>query len=167
MFNIDEFIIVVYLCVDAHLESLLTRYPPRRRGFAPGLRDSEVLTLEMVGEFLGHPDDSAIGRYFRRHWRDWFPGLGHRSTFIRQAANLWQYKQWLHQRLIQALGANQQDLYLIDGFPRPICGFKRAPQARVFQGSASFGCSATKLVTFYGFRGHLSSPLKGLSLVSP
>jgi len=80
MFNIDEFIIVVYLCVDAHLESLLTRYPPRRRGFAPGLRDSEVLTLEMVGEFLGHPDDSAIGRYFRRHWRDWFPGLGHRST---------------------------------------------------------------------------------------
>ncbi len=48
MFNIDEFIIVVYLCVDAHLESLLTRYPPRRRGFAPGLRDSEVLTLEMA-----------------------------------------------------------------------------------------------------------------------
>ena len=65
MFNIDEFIMAAYLCVDAHLESFLTRYPPRGWGFAPGLRDSEVLTLEIVGEFLGHPDDSAIWRYFR------------------------------------------------------------------------------------------------------
>ena len=164
MFNIDEFIIAVYLCVDAHLELLLTLYPPRGRGFAPGLRDSEVLTLAMVGEFLGHPDDSAIGRYFRRHWQPWFPGLGHRSTFIRQAANLWQYKQRMHQRLIQALAADQQNLYLMDRFPMPVCGFKRAPQARGCQGSASFGRSATKLGTFYGFRGHLLINAQGAVL---
>ena len=90
--------------------------------------------------------------------------LGHRSTFIRQAANLWQYKQLVHQRLIQALGADQQDLYLMDGFPMPVCGFKRAPQARVFQGSASFGCSATQLGTFYGFRGHLLISAQGAVL---
>jgi hypothetical protein len=164
MFNIDEFIIAVYLCVDAHLESLLTLYPPRSRGFAPGLSDSEVLTLEIVGEFLGHHNDSAIWQYFRRHWQAWFPGLGHRSNFIRQAANLWQYKQLVHQRLIQALAADQQDLYLIDGFPMPVCGFKRAPQARVFQGSASFGHSSTKLGTFYGFRGHLLISAQGAVL---
>jgi len=106
MFNIDEFIIAVYLCVDAHLESLLALYPPRRRGFAPALSDSEVLTLEIVGELLGHHNDSAIWQYFRRHWHAWFPGLGHRITFVRQAANLWQYKQLVHQRLIQSLAAD-------------------------------------------------------------
>jgi len=78
-----------------------------------------------VGEFLGHHNDSAIWQYFRRHWQAWFPGLGHRSNFIRQAVNLWQYKQLVHQRLIQALAADQQDLYLIDGFSMPVCGFKR------------------------------------------
>ena len=83
------------------------------------------------------------------------------APYIRQAANLWQYKQWLHQRLIQALGADQQNLYLMDGFLMPVCGFKRAPQARVFQGSARFGRSATKLGTFYGFRGHLLISAQG------
>lgn len=37
----------------------------------------------------------------------------------------------------------------------PVCGFKRAPTAEVFQGQASYSSSATKLGTFYGFRGHL------------
>lgn len=164
MFDIEEFIIAVYLTVVEHLEALLTRYPPRSRGFAPGLQDSEVLTLEIVGEFLGHHSDTAIWSYFRRHWRAWFPGLGHRSTFIRQAANLWQYKQLLHQQLLQDLAAQQGDLYRVDGFPMPVSGFKRAPQAKVFQGLASYGSSATKLGTFYGFRGHLLINAQGVIL---
>ncbi|QZZ20440.1 IS982 family transposase [Leptothermofonsia sichuanensis E412] len=164
MFDIEEFIIAVYLCVEHHLESLLSLYPPRSRGFAPGLSDREVLTLEIVGEVLGYHHDSEIWKYFRRHWRAWFPKLGHRSTFVRQAANLWQYKQLLHQRLIESLEADQQTLYLVDGFPMPVCGFQRAPQARVFQGFASFGRSATKRGTFYGFRGHLLNNAQGVVL---
>ncbi|WP_008318896.1 IS982 family transposase [Leptolyngbya sp. PCC 6406] len=164
MFDIEEFIIAIFMTVETHLEALLRRYPPRSKGFAPGLSDSEVLTLEMVGEFLGHHSDTAIWSYFRRHWRAWFPGLGHRSTFARQAANLWRYKQLLHQQLLQELAAQQGDLYRIDGFPIPVCGFKRAPQAKVFEGLASFGSSATKLGTFYGFRGHLLINAQGIIL---
>ncbi|MGF1461490.1 MAG: hypothetical protein ACFBSG_21005 [Leptolyngbyaceae cyanobacterium] len=76
MFDIEEFIIAVFITVEVHLDTLLRRYPPRHKGFAPGLSDSEVLTLEIVGEFLGHHRDTAIWRYFRRHWHAWFPGLG-------------------------------------------------------------------------------------------
>ena len=162
MLDIEEFIITVFLMVDAHLSALLTRYPPRSKGFAPRLSDSEVLTLEIVGEFLGHHGDSAIWSYFRRHWRSWFPGLGHRSSFARQAANLWCYKQQLHQHLLQELNADQSDLHRVDGFPLPVCGFKRATQAKVFEGLASFGCSVTKLGTFYGFRGHLLISAQGV-----
>jgi len=164
MFDIEEFIIAVFVTVDAHLEMLLKLHPPRSKGFAPGLSDSEVLTLEIVGEFLGHHSDTAIWSYFRRHWQPWFPTLGHRTPFTRQAANLWHYKQLLHQKLLQELAAQQGDLYRIDGFPMPVCGFKRAPQAKVFAGIASFGCSATKLGTFYGFRGHLLINAQGVIL---
>ena len=81
MFDIEEFIIAVYLSVAEHLETLLAQHPPRSRGFAPSLSDSEVLTLEIVGEFLGYHSDSDIWRYFRRHWHSWFPQLPCRTTF--------------------------------------------------------------------------------------
>lgn len=164
MFDIEEFIIAVYLCVAEQMETVIGRHPPRRKGFGPKLSDSEVLTLEIVGEFLGYHNDKDIWRYFRRHWHSWFPQLPSRTTFVRQAANLWCYKQLLHQRLLKQLDAQQEKLYRIDGFPLPVCGFKRAPQARLFKGIASFGSSATKLGTFYGFRGHLLVNAQGVVL---
>ncbi|NET97619.1 IS982 family transposase [Okeania sp. SIO1H2] len=164
MFDIEEFIIAVYLSVAEPLETLLAQHPPRSRGFAPSLSDSEVVTLEIVGEFLGYHSDSDIWRYFRRHWHSWFPQLPCRTTFARQAANLWHYKKLLHQRLLEILDARNSLLYRIDGFPMPVCGFKRAPQSRLFQGIADFGSSATKLGTFYGFRGHLLVNEQGIVL---
>lgn len=88
MFDIDEFIIAVFLVVDNYLTPLLQKHPPRRKGAAPALSDSEVLTLEIVGEFLGHHDDAKIWSYFRQHWQAWFPGLSDRTIFVRQASNL-------------------------------------------------------------------------------
>lgn len=162
MFAIDEFIIAVFLVVDTYLPPLLQCHPPRLKGAAPKLSDSEVLTLEIVGEFLGHHDDVKIWRYFHQHWHDWFPHLRDRTTFLRQAANLWHYKQLLQQQWWWVRGADESDLYRLDGFPMPVCGFQRAPQCRVFDGLTSFGSSATKLGTFYGFRGHLLINAQGL-----
>jgi len=42
-------------------------------GFAPKLTDSEVITLGVVGEFLGLDTDVGLWKYFRRHWPSWFP----------------------------------------------------------------------------------------------
>ena len=55
------------------------------------LSDSEVLTIEVVGEFLGIDTDQGLYTYFRRNYPEWFPALNtvHRTTFCRQAANLW------------------------------------------------------------------------------
>lgn len=162
MLDIEEFIIAVYLRVERYLESIMRLHPPRQRGFAPSLSDGEVLTIEIVSEFLGHHSDVAIWKYCRRHWRGWFPSLGDRTTFVRHAANLWRYKQLVHQRLLQELGVNDSKLYRVDGFPMPVCGFKRAPQAKVFKGAASYGSSKTKLGTFYGFKGHLLIDARGI-----
>ena len=164
MFDTEEFIIAVYLCVDAHLSQLLELYPPRKRGFAPSLSDSEVLTMEIVGEFFGHHCETDLWKYFHRHWLSWFPMLPSRTTFVRQAASLWRYKQLIHQKLVADLTAHQARLYRVDGFPMPVCSFKRAPHSQVFKGLASFGRSATKLGTFYGFRGHLLIDANGVVL---
>ena len=53
--------------------------------------------MKRVGEFLGHDQDVAIYRYFRRDYPGWFPALQrvHRTTFIRQAATLWVVKEQL------------------------------------------------------------------------
>lgn len=155
MFSIDEFIIAVFCCVDDALAEITQGRPIRAKGFAPGLSDSEVLTMEIVGEYQGIDADQAIWQYFRRHWLAWFPGLGSRCTFVRQAANLWQYKALLQQHLAAKLGAFRDRVHLVDGIPIPLCGFSRAPSCRCFKGIAAYGYCAAKKQTYYGFHGHL------------
>jgi len=155
MFSIDEFIIAVFCCVDDALADVTQGQAIRAKGFAPGLSDSEVLTMEIVGEYQGIDADQAIWQYFRRHWLGWFPGLGSRCTFVRQAANLWQYKALLQQHLAAELGAFRDPVHLVDGLPIPLCGFTRAPRCRSFKGVAAYGYCAAKQQTYYGFHGHL------------
>lgn len=101
---LEDFIIRIFCWVDQHLNALLGDRRLRRRGFAPKLTDSEVITMEVVGEFLGLDTDVGIWKYFNRHWLSWFPALGSRTTFAQQAANLWVIKQQLHQQLLMDLG---------------------------------------------------------------
>lgn len=89
--DLSTFIISVFCLVDDRLKGKRIR----QRGPAPTLSDAEVLTIEIVGEFLGLDTDKAIFRYFRRHYGEWFPAIGwiHRTTFCRQSANLWKVKE--------------------------------------------------------------------------
>jgi len=155
MFSIDEFIIAVFCCVDDLLRTLTQEQPIRQRGFAPALSDSEVITMEIVGEYQGIDTDQGVWQYFRRHWLEWFPHLGSRVTFARQAANLWQYKALLQQQLATQLGAFTDDLHLVDGIPIPLCCISRAPRCRSFASESEYGYCAAKKEFYYGFHGHL------------
>jgi hypothetical protein len=134
--HVDEFIIAVFCCVDDLLKRVTQGQKIRAHGFAPKVSDSEVLTMEMIGEYLKIDTDEPIWQYFRRHWQNWFPTLGRRSSFVRQAAALWQYQQRMPQQLAAALGAFDDPVQLIDGLPMPVCRFGRAHCCRSFQGAA-------------------------------
>jgi hypothetical protein len=125
----------------------------RERGPAPKLSDSEVLTIEVVGEFLGIDTDLALYRYFRRHYGEWFPALLeiHRTTFARQAANLCKLKECLWQELL-SLAPHDPAFALCDSMPLPACLFARAYRCRRFRGEAAFGKDTLLKQTFYGFR---------------
>lgn len=107
--DLNTFIVSVFCLVDDRLEAKRIR----QRGPAPKLSDSEVITMEVVGEFLGIDTDKGLYEFFRRHYyAEWFPKLKelHRTTFARQAANLWKVKEFLWQRLLKhdlLLGAQE------------------------------------------------------------
>ncbi len=162
MFSIEEFIIAVFCCVDDALKRLSAAQPIRSRGFAPGLSDAEVLTMELVGEYQGIESDKGLWRYFHHHWLSLFPELPTRTSFVRQAANLWQYKQRLQHYLATQLGAFDEDVHLVDGLPMSLCCLTYAARCRSFQGEASYGYCAAKDEFFYGFRGHLSISVSGV-----
>jgi len=61
-----EFIITVFCWVTQGVETVTERVKLRTRGFAPRLSDSEVITMELVGELLGYEGDEAI-------WDDRYP----------------------------------------------------------------------------------------------
>jgi hypothetical protein len=156
--DLESFTIAV-LCLVEDLLADLQADPGwrrlRQRGPAPVLADSEVLTMEVVGEFLGHDRDVAIYRYFRRDHPAWFPGLRrvHRTTFVRQAANLWAVKEQVWRRLLDRL-LYDPTLSFVDSVPAPVCRFGRAYTCSRFKGEAAFGYDAGSKATIYGVRYH-------------
>ena len=58
--SLEDFIIAVFCIIDDELKKLLGNERFRQRGRKPKLIDSEVLTMEIVGEFLGKDCDTHI-----------------------------------------------------------------------------------------------------------
>lgn len=158
---LEDFIIAVFCCVEQMWPTGSIPARLRQRGSPSKLSDTEVLTMEIVGEFLGFDANQQIWMYFRSHWHHWFPQLGSRSTFARQAANLWYIKQLIQQKLAWELGAYEDLVHMIDGFPVPICRFARAKRCRLFPGVADYGHCASKKETYKGFHGHVMIDYSG------
>ncbi|MDP8974331.1 MAG: transposase [Actinomycetota bacterium] len=150
--DLSSFVVAVFCLINDRIAGLGR---PRARGPAPTLFDSEVLTIEVVGEFLGLDEDTELFGYFRRHYAHFFPNLRrvHGTTFSRQAANLWKVKERLWQDLL-AETPHDPGFALADSFPLRACLFARAYRCKRFKGEAAFGKDTLLKQTFYGFRVH-------------
>ena len=170
--NLDEMIIAVYCTVDDAVKQLLPQLPQgrlRQSGPPALLSESEVLTIEVMGLFLGHAQDSATYHYVRRHHHALFPVLSqvHRTTYTRQSANLWRLKEQVWQHLVNQL-PHHAHLHFLDSVPLPVCRFARATFCRRFDREdalglrASYGFDHVARQTFYGFRLHLQVSFPGV-----
>jgi hypothetical protein len=63
--DLDDFIIAVFCWIDEAIPRVTDGQRLRERGPEPILADSEVLTMEVVGEYLGLAQDRALFAYFR------------------------------------------------------------------------------------------------------
>jgi hypothetical protein len=150
--DITTYLVSVYCLIDDWLKGKRLR----QRGPQPRLTDSEVLTIEVVGEFLGIDTDQGLYTFFRRFFGDWFPMLCQidRTTFVRQAANLWVIKEQLFDYLSQ-LVPHDPLISVVDSFPMPVCRFARANRCRLFAGIAAYGYDEVAKQTYYGLRAHV------------
>jgi Transposase DDE domain len=151
----QQLLLEVFCLVDDELQALNLGHL-RTRGPRPKLADSEVITMELVGEFWKLHTDQDLFRHFRRYHRAEFPALAQvdRTTFARQAANLWRVKQLIQQRLAHRL-VGDDPLWLVDSLPIDACQFARATFCQRFAGQADYGYCHLRKRTFYGFRLHL------------
>ncbi len=150
--DLNTFITAVFCLIDDWLKDKKLR----QRGSRPELADSEVLTMEVVGEFLGIDTEKGLYEHFRRYYAEWFPALKgvHRTTFCRQAANLWAVKEMLWKHLLVQVRFDPE-VSLIDSFPVPTCHFARAYRCRRLAEESAFGYDEMNKQTFYGLRAHL------------
>jgi hypothetical protein len=148
----DTFIITVYCLVDEEFKKLRALYRVRHAGFAPALSDVEVLTMEICGEYFKQQTDKDLFGYFVQHYRHFFPALSERSLFVRQAANLWQFKAALQRRLTFVSGQAHDPVQPIDTLPLPVCTYTRARRDRCFAGAADYSYCDAKDVHYYGFK---------------
>lgn len=159
----NDLLLWVFCLIDDEIQALRL---PRLRSRGPqatALTDAEVITIELVGEFWGLDTDKGIYRHFVEYHAAEFPALPtvHRTTFARQAANLWAVKQALHRRLADRLSAGQC-VWLVDSFPLPVCQFARATFCERFAGDADYGYDHCLKRTMYGFRVHLRTDRAGV-----
>jgi hypothetical protein len=148
--DLETFIVTVYCEVDDFVKQCYPARHLRQRGPLPRLSDSEVITIEIVGEYLGLNTEKAIYQYFQRHWKRFFPRLPDRSNFVRQCANLWAVKKAFFEQLQKPWQTNIQ---IVDSMPLEVCEFVRAHRSRLFKGAAAYGKWFGQ--TVYGFKLHL------------
>src|SRR5260370_19899394 len=155
--NLDDFIITCFVLIDEMVPTVTKGKRLRERGPMPKLADSEVITMELVGTYLGLSQDQEVFDYFRRHYAHFFPAMaqGDRTTFVRQAANLWAVKERLWCLIRDGLLLYDPTVAIVDSMPIPVCQFARAYRCHRFDDTASFGKDHTCRQTFYGFRLHL------------
>lgn len=153
-----DFIITVFCLIDDEYKKIPN--PIRQRGFKPALSDSEVITMEIVGEFLGIDTDKGIWKYFKTHYLYLFPHLKDRTVFVRQSANLLNVKQLIRNNFVKQL--DQDTWHIADDFPIPICTYSKAGRCKRLKEHASFGYCAAKDLHYFGLCGHLVINSQGL-----
>lgn len=167
MMPLDIFIITVYCLVVDLYKEITSQHPIRSRGFDPQLTDAEVITIEIVGEYLRLETDQDLFEYFHRHWRHFFPQLKDRTVFVRQAANLWIIKGLIWRRITEISGQAFDRIQITDTLPLPVCGLTRGPRDQCFAELADYGYCAAKDLYYYGFKGGLRISQHGMIIHCP
>jgi hypothetical protein len=85
----------------------------------------------------------------------------HRTTVVRQAANLWSVKTKLWQRLLDQI-PHDPALSFVDSVPVPVCRFGRAYRCSRLREHARFGYDHGSKATIYGLRAHLRACWPGV-----
>lgn len=162
--NLDDVLLTCFSWIDEMIPGVTPRQRLWQRGPMPGLRESEVLTMDVVGSDQGSSQDEALFAFFQEHDVYGFPGLSHMHclTFVRHAANLWTIKERVWVRLCEELIRHDKEVGRIASMLLPVCRCARVPWGVRFRGPARSGNDHAERQTCDGLRGHLHPDWPGV-----
>lgn len=146
--EVDTFLTAVYTLVDTLYQRHLAPHKPARRGRRPEVSDSEVLTLLLLGQWLG-TSERALLRHADAYWRAWFPRQLSQSAFNRRVGDLGAALTRLVPVLAAELGAGAAPYEIVDTTPVPLMRQCRGRHHRLFA-DAAVGRGGSDHGFFYG-----------------
>ena len=161
--DVDTFLTALYTVVDDLYRERLAAALAHRRGPAPALSDSEVLTLAICAEWGPWDSERGFWRFAHRHLRHLFPRLVDQSEFNRRRRSLYPALAAIQRAVAQRLGADLERERLLDTKPVAVLVLKRHDdRGLLFDGKAAVGWCQTKRQWYYGFKLVLSITLGGV-----
>ncbi len=157
LFSRTDLFTVVFCITDDWMKQRFSssNAPRRRRGPKQGeLTDSEVLTVQLVGELCQCHRESAWLRQVRGSYRHLFPALPSDGRFSRRAKNVRGLLRDLRKSILFWADADLEPVRLLDSFPMPLCACYRIRQStqpwmQPISG-AEFGYNSSKKQFFFG-----------------
>jgi hypothetical protein len=152
-------ITIWYVLVDDGYQRLIaTRGGPlRRRGPAPKLSDSEVITVSLIIEtfFQGHEE---VGYAFvSQYLRDLFPDLIDLDRFNARRRELIAVIEAIRRDLRDQILDCTDTVRLVDSAPVTLMTYTRGARCRSVVGSQYFGVVTSKKSKVFGLRLHLTA----------
>ena len=147
--DLDTFVVGVYTVVDELYQTQIAPGKPVRRGHRPEMADSEVLTLLLLGQWLGTSEHGLL-RHAATYWRAYFPRLLSQSAFNRRARELGGVCAELVRLLARELGAEQTAYQVVDAVPVPLARLCRGKHHRLFAAEAGIGRGGSDRHFYYG-----------------
>ena len=131
----------------------------------PKMTDCEIIALSLTSESLGIDSENYLwGKLKSDHSND-FPNLIDRSNFNRRRKKLYPYVELLNQTVANEMNLDE-DVYLVDSIPVPICKLAREKQVKIckeqFETAPDKGYSAVNKAYYFGYKLHLITSVRGV-----
>lgn len=131
----------------------------------PKMTDCEIIALSLTSESLGIDSENYLwGKLKCDHTSD-FPNLIDRCNFNRRRKKLHPYTELLNQTVANEMNLDE-DVYLVDSIPVPICKLAREKQVKIckeqFETAPDKGYSAVNKAYYFGYKLHLITSVRGI-----
>lgn len=153
MVEVETFLTAVYTLVDDLYQSQIAPSLPVRPGRKPTLSDSEVLTLMLLGQWLGNSERGLL-RHAHAYWRTYFPHLLSQSAFNRRARQLGAACAQLMVLVARELDVAASPYQVVGPrgrpVPVPLAQMCRGKRHRLFAADAAIGRGGSDKHFYYG-----------------
>ena len=168
LFSRTDLFTVVFCLVDDWMKDRFqsANMPRKHRNPKPtDFADSEVLTVQLVGELCQCPRESAWLRQVRASYKHLFPALPSDGRFSRRTQIIRHLLRDLRKTILFWADADLEPLRLLDCFPMPLCACYRIRQSsqpwmQPISG-AEFGYNSSKKQYYFGLHSGLLMTASG------